>query len=299
MSHHHHDPKNLAGKMLFSVLLNILITVVQIIGGIISGSLALISDALHNLTDAVALVISYIAIWLQGKAKTEERTFGYQRAEILAALFNASLLIIISFFLLKEAIFRLLSPAKVDSLIMMSVAGVGLLANALTVVLLHGDKKRNLNVRAAYLHMLSDAVTSLGVILGGLCILVFRFFWIDSLLTIGIVIYTLKEGYGIVSDAVGILMHNTPQGISVKKIEHELLKIKEIKNIHHVHVWQMTEDNIHFEAHVELKRDLATSETCQLKEAIEDILHEKFDIEHCTIQFEYGVCKNIGLVKQC
>ncbi len=295
--HHHHAEGRLEGRMIFSVILNLFITIVQIIGGLIAGSLALISDALHNLTDTFSLVISFFAVLLAKREKTEARTFGYERAEILAALFNAVLLIVVSVFLLKEAVLRLMTPSAVNGWLMIIVAGIGFAANLLSAVLLKEDSHDNMNVRAAYLHLFMDAMTSLAVIGGGVGVLLLKWTWIDPALSILLVIYIVREAWQIVLDAVGILMHKTPHGINIRSIQKAIQKLPGVKNIHHVHIWQLTERDMHFEAHIDLSRDMKVSESCVLKARIEELLHDTYGIEHCTLQLEYGTCAVTPLIK--
>lgn len=288
--------KNL--KLLVSIFLNLLITIFQIIGGLLSGSVALLSDAAHNFVDTLSLTISFVAIKFSAKNKTLEHTFGYKRAEILAAFFNATLLLIMSFFLIKEAIIHFFMPAKINSVIMIVVATFGFLANTFSALLLRHDSAGNMNLRSAYLHLFSDAATSLAVIVGGVCIFLWEITWIDSLISILIVIFILKEGYKLLKESVNILMQNTPAGLDLKIIQQEILKIDGINHIHHLHVWQVDENDVHLEAHINSTKDVSISESCKLREAIEGLLLTKFHINHVTLQLEYGICKDTSLIKQ-
>ena len=260
----YHQKKS--SRLIISILLNALITVVEIIGGIVSGSLALISDALHNFTDVFALIISLIAIELQKHVHTETRTFGYKRAEVLAALLNASILMVVSFFLFKEAFARFIHPVNVNTGVMIIVALIGLIANAAAVLLLRKDAHGNMNIRTAYLHLFTDTLSSVAVALGGVFIWIFGIEWIDPLLTVLIGVYVLKEGYAIVMQAVHILMQHVPKGISIKDIQRDIEQIKGIKDIHHAHLWSVTEDDIYFEAHINVAEDIRLSESCLLKD---------------------------------
>ncbi|RMG78769.1 MAG: cation transporter, partial [Bacteroidetes bacterium] len=199
---HHHDHKNIDNvqqvskkRLGITIFLNFLITVVEIIGGIVSGSLSLISDALHNFSDGIAVILSYFAVKLNEKPKNEKYTFGYKRAEILTAVFNASVLIGISIYLFIEAIDRLSNPSNIDSGLMIWVASIGLVANIAGTLLLKKDASHSLNIKSAYLHLLSDAISSAGVILGGFAIYFYDILWIDPLLTILISAYIIKESY--------------------------------------------------------------------------------------------------------
>jgi cobalt-zinc-cadmium efflux system protein len=290
MGHNHsHDHDLLSGKrLLISILLNILITVSQVIGGLISGSLALISDAVHNLSDVISLIISYGANLLSSKKKqTQYQTFGYKRAEIIAAFINSASLIIIAVFLAVEAIKRLNEPREIISEIVIWLALIAILGNGISVLLLKKDAKHNINMRAAYLHLISDFLTSVAVLAGGILIKYFGINWLDSILTLFISAYLLYMGWNIFVDSLKILMLFAPKNLDIKNIENELLKIKEIQNIHHVHIWHLNDKDIHFEAHIEFKEDIKLSEFDQICSRVEQILAEKFDIHHSNLQPEY------------
>ncbi|MGM0442548.1 MAG: cation diffusion facilitator family transporter [Elusimicrobiota bacterium] len=297
MNEHHHHFNN-PGKLLIAIVLNFIITGVEIVGGIVSGSLALISDAVHNFSDAGALILSYVALKLSSKENTEEKTFGYKRVQILVALFNATVLILVSFFLFKEAIKRFINPQDITSGVMIGVAFIGLAANSFSVWLLHKGKNQNLNIRAAYMHLFSDVLSSIAVILGGVAIYYFEVNWVDPLLTILIGLYVLKEGYKIVENSVSILLDFAPTDIDLKKLKNTIEKIDGVDNVHHVHVRSITENNIHFEAHIDTEDDIKLSESCNMKDSIEKILKEKFGIYHSTLQFEYESCSDTSFIKQ-
>ncbi|HAR64276.1 MAG: cation transporter [Candidatus Margulisiibacteriota bacterium] len=302
-SSHHHDHSwghGKKAKIIFSIILNFIITGVQLVGGVFSGSLSLISDALHNFSDAFALVTSYIAIRLSEQESTAEKTFGYKRAEIMAALFNAAILILASFALFRNALERLISPQpdSINSSLMILVASIGFLANTSSVLLLRKDAHDNINMRSAYVHLFTDALTSLAVIAGGILIYFYHIYWIDPVLSIAIGIYVIKEGYSILSTAISILMQHTPEHIDVLKIQQIIEEIDGVKNIHHVHIWQLTEETIHFEAHINVSKDMLISESCLLKDQIEMILKDKFEITHVILQLEYDYCKNIPLINK-
>lgn len=295
MSHsHNHSSQTSTARLFITVALNFVISVAEIIGGLISGSLSLISDALHNFSDGIAVILSYIAIKYKMKPSNKNFTFGYKRAEILAAVFNAAVLIGISLYLFVEAYERFLNPGKIEGDLMIIVASIGLAANIIGTLLLKAGSKDSINIKSAYLHLLSDAVSSFGVIVGGIFIYYSDIYWIDPLLTVLISIYIIKESYEIVRESVNVLMMAAPPDIEIDKIVKELLKLDELTNIHHVHIWRITENEIHFEAHAEV-RDIHVSETEIILNKIEKILHNKFDIHHVTIQFECDRCniKNI------
>jgi cobalt-zinc-cadmium efflux system protein len=266
-----------------------------VIGGIYSGSLSLLSDAMHNFSDGVAIIITYIAIRLSKKPRTLKYTFGLKRAELLAAIINASTLIIISFFLIREAIDRFSNPTPITGSLMLVVAVVGLIANVIGTVLLKRGSEVNINIRAAYIQLLSDAVSSLGVIIGAVFIMILNISWIDPALTILIAIYILKETYAVVKEAVEVIMMSSPAEIDLSVLQQTVESIPGVKNMHHVHLWKMNDADIHFEAHVDVD-DLLVSSTFEIRREIEKRLHDSHDITHTTVQFECDTCSRKDLV---
>lgn len=298
MSHNHshnHASETSEKNLFITMALNFFITIAEVIGGFISGSLSLISDALHNFSDGIAIIITYIAMRLSKKPKTFKYTFGLKRAEIIAAIINASTLIIISFFLIKEAVVRFYNPSPITGSLMLIVAAIGLTANVIGTLLLKEGSEGNLNIRAAYLHLLSDSVSSLAVIIGAVFIIFYKIYWIDPLLTILISVYILKEAYEIVKESLNILMMSNPEGIDLDATKNTLEKIPGVKNIHHVHLWKMKDDDIHFESHIEVE-DMLVSKTAEIQRLLETSLNDEFEINHTTIQFECGVCDEIDLI---
>lgn len=290
MGHNHsHDHGALSGKrLLFSIILNILITISQVVGGLISGSLALISDAVHNLSDVLSLIISYGANLLSNKKKqTPYQTFGYKRAEIIAAFINSASLIVIAIFLAIEAVKRFSEPQEIMSEIVIWLALIAIAGNGLSVLLLKKDANHNINMRAAYLHLISDFLTSVAVLLGGILMKFYGIYWLDAILTILISVYLLFMGWNIFLDSLKILMLFAPKDINIEDIQKEILIIDEIENIHHVHVWHLNDKDIHFEAHIEFKEDIKLSEFDQICNQVEQILREKFNIRHSNLQPEF------------
>lgn len=263
-------------------------------GGIISGSLALISDAIHNLSDSVSIILAWFAQVLSSKPSTLKSTFGYKRAEILAAFINSVALIIISVYLIYEAVNRILYPKTVDAKWMFWLGLLGLVANGISVLILEREKNKNINIKAAYLHLLGDALTSLAVIVGAVLIWFFNIIWVDAVVTILIGVYLLMHTWKLLKESVTILMQMAPADIQITEIEMRLRQIDEVKNIHHIHVWNLTDKLLHFECHLELEKDLQISETNNISEKVRKILYDEFDIEHVTIQFEFGGKDKLG-----
>jgi cobalt-zinc-cadmium efflux system protein len=302
LAHNHthnnsYDFERAKGRLLFTIVLNFVITIAEIIGGIISGSLALISDALHNFSDGISVIISYIALKLKSKKNSLKHTFGLKRAEILAAVINASVLIVICIYLFYEAIIRIMEPKEIDASVMSIVAFIGLIANLLAVVLLKKFSSESLNIRSAYIHLLGDTYSSVAVIIGGIAIAIWNINWIDPLLTILIGLYIIKESYDILGEAIHVLMEGAPLNISIEEIETEVVNIGGVEDLHHIHLWMVGDNDIHFEAHVNIN-DMKISESNLLRKKIEELLKDKFNITHTTLQFECNQCLNSGLIHQ-
>ena len=288
---HSHNHNDLKGRNLFiSILLNILITVSQVIGGLVSGSLALLSDALHNFSDVISLVVSYAANKLSKKEASIHRTFGYKRAEILAAFVNASTLIIIAVLLIIEAIKRFQNPEEIKTGLVIWLSILGIIANGLSVLLLKNDANANMNMRSAYLHLLTDMMASVAVLIGGLLMKFYQIYWVDSVLTLTIAIYLIWMGYDLLKTSTKVLMLFTPDAVPIKEIVAEINAFESIKNVHHVHVWQLNEDEIHLEAHIDFNEDITLSQFDAILHAIEELVFHKYYINHVNIQPEFGKC---------
>jgi len=293
--HHHHPANTTTGRLMITMVLNFIIAAAEVVGGIISGSLSLISDALHNFSDGISVIISYIAIKLKRRDNSYRHTFGLKRAEILAAVINSSVLIIISVFLFYEAIERFAQPEVIAADVMMMVAGIGLVANVIGTLLLKRDAADSMNIKSSYLHLLSDAVSSVAVIIGGMAIYFWEIYWLDPLLTILIGVYIIRESFIILGDAIHILMEGAPPDLSIDDIQKEVEKIEEVLNIHHVHLWMVGENDIHIEAHIKIK-DMMISESDELRGKIERIMKSEFSINHITLQFESDKCADTKLI---
>lgn len=276
---------NVTGKRFLAVtLINAGITIVELIGGVASGSLALLSDAFHNLGDSVSIVLSYIAQVISKKPETHRQTFGYRRAEILSALVNAAFLLVIAVFLTIEAVRRLGHPQHVNGQLMTTVAVIGLAANFLSAYLLHSGSHESLNIKATYLHVLSDALASVAVIVAGVILIFFPLTWLDPVLTVAVAIYIAYEAWPIITQTVNILMESAPD-LDYDAIKHDLLQIDGIKSIHHVHAWSVDEHRIMFSMHI-VCPDAKLSEIDKLYDKIDKMMLEKYHICHVTIQAE-------------
>lgn len=281
--HHHVEGKNL----LFSIVLNIVITVAQVIGGILSGSLALLSDALHNFSDVLSLVFSYVAHKLSRKKASNNQTFGYKRAELIAAFINAMTLIIVALFLVYGAVERFFNPQHIESGLVIWMSIIGIVANGLSVVMLKSDADKNLNMKSAYLHLFTDMMASIAVLIGGLLMKYFQWFWVDSLLTLIIAIYLIIVGFDLLKKSTQMLMLFTPSHLDINEIISEVHKISGVRKLHHIHLWYLNEEELHLEAHLDCSEDIKLSEFNELLDKVEHVLFEKFHINHINIQPEY------------
>jgi cobalt-zinc-cadmium efflux system protein len=299
-SHNHlHPGADLKSRnLIISIFLNIVITVAQVIGGLLSGSLSLLSDALHNFSDVVSLIISYIANRLSKREASLQKTFGYKRAEILAAFINAATLIIVAILLIIEAEKRFQNPQEIESNLVIYLSLVAILGNGFSVLLLKKDSEANMNMRSAYLHLLTDMMASIAVFIGGLLMKYYQLFWVDSALTFAIALYLIYMGYDLLKDAVKVLMLFTPDEILVEDIVKYIQQIGAIKNVHHVHIWQLNEDEIHLEAHIDFEEDITLSQFDLILHEVEEMVFNNFGINHVNIQPEYGKCDTKEVIVQ-
>jgi len=296
---HSHSHTDLKGQnLIISILLNVLITVSQVIGGLISGSLSLLSDALHNFSDVLSLIISYIATALAKKKASTNKTFGYKRAEIIAAFVNAATLIVVAIILIIEAIERFMAPQEIESNLVIWLSLLGILANGFSVLLLKKDAEKNMNMKSAYLHLFTDMMASVAVLIGGLLMKFFELYWVDPALTLVIALYLIYMGYDLLKESTRVLMLFTPNTIQVQSIVEEIGKIDSIKNVHHVHIWQLNEDEVHLEAHIDFIKDIKISEFDIILDRIEDEMFHKFGINHVNIQPEFGKCDAKQIIVQ-
>ena len=274
-------------NLLFSILLNVVITAAQVTGGIISGSLSLLSDALHNFSDVLSLAISYTAHKLSRKKATLGQTFGLKRAELIAAFVNAITLIVVAIILIYEAVLRFFNPVTIAPTLVIWLSAVGIVANGLSVLLLKKDADHSLNMKSAYLHLLTDMMASIAVLIGGLLMKYFHIYWVDSIMTLAIAVYLIIMGFDLLKKSTQMLMLFTPEDISIKDIVREVHRIHGCGKLHHIHVWHLNEEEVHLEAHLDCKEDITLSQFNDLLHGIEEMLYEKFGINHVNIQPEF------------
>ena len=285
--HHHHESDS-DSSLLVAISINVLLTLAQAIGGIVSGSLSLIADALHNLSDAASLGIALFARTISRKPPDEFKTFGYQRAEVVAGLINLTLLITISLYLIYEAIWRIVEPQAITGWIIVLVAGIAFIVDMITALITYKMSRSNINMKAAFLHNLSDALASIGVILAGTLILLYDWYWIDALVTFLIAGFVLWQGLALLPKTIHLLMEGTPAGLSSEDIKRLAEEIQGVKDVHHIHIWHLDERRIALEAHVVTTAD-ELKEIEIIKNNFKQLLKDKFNITHSTLEFEHHI----------
>lgn len=297
---HHHAPvvDNQTGtRLLLTMGLNLLIPVAQIIGGVMANSMALISDATHNFSDFAALLIAYLAFRIARRGPSVRNTFGYRRAEIMAALINVALLIGAAVVITIEAAERIRNPAAVSGSIVVGLAAVGILGNGFSAWLLHQDAKHSLNVRGAFWHMVGDMLTSVAVLVSGAILYYRPWYWLDPVLSFGIVVFILKNCWGIAKESGLILMNSTPPHLDLEKVRRHLQELPEVCGVHYLHAWNVSSTSVAFSCHVVVP-DQAVSRTEPLAEKIRHDLLESFGIDHPVLQFETAACGDGDLLCQ-
>ncbi len=287
-SHSHQFRSYERKRLLIAIILTGVMMVGEVIGGLVSGSLALLSDAGHMLTHSFALLVSFLAILYACRPATKEKSFGFYRAEILAALFNGVTLIIITGFILWEAYKRILEPRPIDEIEMIVVAVIGLIVNIATAAILWKASRESLNIRSAFVHMIGDTASSVGVVIGAVIIYFTGFYIIDPIFSILIAILILVWAFSLIRDSVRILMESTPKNINVNALKENLINnFSPVKDMHDLHVWEITTGMYCMSAHIIIE-DMNVSSTEALLAEINAFLQDKYNIQHPIVQFETG-----------
>jgi len=289
--HHHHDIEGMADRRLgWAIAINVLLTAGQIAGGIVSGSLALVADALHNLGDAAALAIAWLARRIARRPPDHLKTFGYRRAEVVATLINLTTLAVLGLYLAHESVWRLWEPRVIDGGMVVAVAAVALVVDAATALLTHAMSRQSMNLRAAFLHNLSDALASAAVIASGVMIMRHGWFWSDSVLTLLIAGYVLYQAFSLLPGCVHILMQGAPEGVDIDEVARAMAEIGGVDGVHHLHLWRLDERESALEAHVEVHGAEGGE---QIKREIKALLAERFAIRHVTLELEWSPCDGV------
>lgn len=275
------------GPLLIALILTATFLVVEVIGGIVTGSLALISDAAHMLTDTVALAIAIAAIRIAKRPTDAFRTFGYYRFEILAATFNAVLLFFVAIYILYEAYQRLFLPVQIQSMGMLIIATIGLAVNLVSMSLLTAGKDKSLNIKGAYLEVWSDMLGSVGVIIGAIIIRFTQLTWVDSAIAVLIGLWVLPRTWVLLKECINILLEGVPEGIDLKKLKKAMTETAGVLDIHELHVWAITNGKVSLTAHVVVDDSL----DCEsILISLRHLLMSKFEISHVTLQHENKSC---------
>lgn len=293
---HHHENnqgRSVRGyqrELLIAMAVTGTIMVAEIVGGLLANSLALLSDAAHMLTDILALALSVLAFRFSSKPPTKKTTFGFYRLEIFAAQINGGVLAFLSLVIFYEAYKRLIEPEPIKSLLVIVVAGVGLLANIISVLILHRSSKKNINVRASFLHITGDLLSSAGVIIGGGIIHFTGWYIIDPILSVMIGLIILRGAYGVVMETANVLLEAVPKHIDLEGLIREIEAIEGVESFHDVHLWTITSGIYALSAHVQIK-DQMVSESTEILDKIREHLREGYNIDHTTFQFECESCE--------
>jgi cobalt-zinc-cadmium efflux system protein len=289
MSHAHSHHSAVSRKLGIATAANVLVVVAEIAIGVYAGSLALIGDALHNLTDALALVIALIAVRLERRKPTPSKTFGYQRAGVLAAFINASMLVAFTLFVFHEAWQRLHRAGSINTTAMLITAAVAMLVNGGTALSLHHHSREDVNLRGAFLHMIGDAVSSAGIIAAAIAIRATGMAEWDAIISIFIGVLILWSSYGVLRESVNLLLEGTPAGIDPDLVTQALGKIEGIHGVHHLHIWALGPSSPALSAHL-MVGDVPLSTTATMLGQINELLAHEYRIAHTTIQFEFAEC---------
>ncbi len=272
---------------MWAVAANMLLTVAQVIGGVVSGSLSLIADALHNFSDAASLLIALVAIKIGKKPPDQLKTFGYKRAESVAALINLTTLIIIGLYLVYEALWRFFMPEPIIGWMVVIVAGIALVVDVFTAMLTYAQSKHSMNMRAAYLHNLTDAMASVGVIIAGSLIILYGWIWVDAAMTLLIAGYVLWQGFSEIPKVIHLLMDGAPDGVNIDDVITSMEGVEHVYGVHHVHIWQIDEQRSALEAHVIIDKQVDID---KVKLSLKYVLSDVYKINHSTLEFEYECC---------
>lgn len=287
--HNHHNVRDMTDKKLtMAVIINVGLTFAQIAGGIFSGSLALIADALHNFSDAASLLLAVIARRIAKRKPDSKRTYGYQRIETVAALINLTSLILIGFWLGTEAVIRFIEPQPVEGWTVIIVAAIALIIDAATALLTWKESKTSQNIRAAFLHNIADALSSVGVIIGGALILLYGWTIVDPIITLIISAYVMLQAAKEFPAVINLLLDGAPENVNAEILVYEMKQLAGVKGVHHAHVRRLDEQRNALEAHIVID-DLKHME--QVKTSLKVFLANRYEISHSTLEFETVDCE--------
>ena len=288
-SHCHHHPGATGGKLQWSLAATVIFVGIEVFAGLRSHSLALLSDAGHNLTDAVALFLAWFGFYLQAKPADEIKTYGYHRAGVLSAFVNALTLIALSAWILIEGVGRLRHPEAVQETVMILVAALGLAMNGGIMLSLRQASKDDINVRSAFIHMLGDAVGSLAIVVGAVVIRYTGWVWVDPVLSIAIGLLIVWTAWDIIRESLNILLEGLPRGIALPEVAHSMRSVSGVLDVHDLHIWSLGSSTHALSCHV-LIEDVPPSASDVILRSLNGLLAERFRIAHTTVQFEHISC---------
>ena len=293
---HSHGEEHMSDRRLvFAVALNVLLTVAQIVGGIVSGSLALIADALHNFSDAASLGLALFARKIGRRPADKLMTFGYARAEVVAALINLTTLLIVGFYLLVEAINRYADPLPIEGWTVVGVAGIALVIDVVTAWMVYAGTKGSINMKAAFLHNVSDALASVGVIAAGVLILLYDLYIADLLITVVIAAYVIWQGVTLLPRTVRLLMGAVPDEVAFDRIVADIRATEGVRDMHHIHIWSISEHVRSLEAHI-VPSEASLGSFEALKAKLREMLEAGHDISHATFEACLEKCDDGALL---
>jgi cobalt-zinc-cadmium efflux system protein len=287
---HGHGKEASTTRLVLAVVFNLLITIAEFVAGVMAGSLALLADATHNLNDTASMGISLAARKISGRTADRRRTFGYERAELIGAFINLTTLVLIALYLLVEAVRRFFEPRSIDGNLMLIVGAITLVANVATAFVLYQPSKDSLNIRSAFVHIVADAFGSVAVLVGGWVIMRYNWTVIDPILTMVIAVYILVHSYGMLRETISILMESAPEGFPLAAMIQSIERMEHVRDVHHVHVWRLSERETALEAHVVVEDISELRALDTLKTRIKHHVRDAFGIGHATLEMECEAC---------
>lgn len=289
--HEHSEPDDSEQgetNLIVALLLNVGITIAQVVGGLLSSSLSLLADAAHNGSDAASLGISYWARRIARRPADRRHTFGYERAKLIGAMINLTVLFVIGLFLLYAAGRRFLRPSEVGSLTMLIVGGIAFVEDAISTWLLYQNAGTSQNIRAAFIHLFADTLATVGVIVGALLIRFYGVFWVDPALTLAIAVYVLIHSYVELRETIALLMESAPPDFNYEGMIRALKDIEGVQDLHHVHVWRLDEKRLAMEAHLVVQGTDTLETAAAMKRQAKHLLQRNFEIDHATLELDAG-----------
>lgn len=295
--HGHVDPNAGDARIGWAIVANMALTVAQIIGGVLSGSLALIADALHNFSDAIALILAFAARKIARRPPDEQMSFGYGRVEVVAALINYTTLIVLSVYLIYEGIMRFADPNPINGWMVVWIATIALVIDVATALLTYSMAKESMNIRAAFIHNLADALGSVAVIIAGTLVILYDWLWVDPVVTLMIAFYILWHVKSEFISVTRVLMLGAPEGVDTKEVIAAVREVPGVSDLHHLHLWQMQEHDAALQAHIVIEAG-AWGKADGIKAQIKAQLEDQFGIKHTTLEMECAahVCDNAPLI---